>query len=99
MTLFFTAVGIYLFAVNLWGFILMGIDKRRAERSMWRISEFALFIPAFFGGALGCICGMQLFRHKTEHIKFTLGMPIILIIQLAIVGWIVFLSPWSISFM
>ena len=99
MNFFLATIGIYLGIVNIWGFVFMWMDKRRAERNIWRISEFSLFIPAFFGGVLGCILGMRLFHHKTRHPKFVIGMPIILIIQVALACWLIFLSPWSISFM
>ena len=63
-----TAVGlIYLIGINLTGFIIMGVDKKRAIRGAWRISEASLFFTALLGGSLGCILGMQHFRHKTKH--------------------------------
>ncbi len=94
-----TAAGSYLLIVNLWGFIQMFVDKRRAERNHWRISEFSLFIPAFLGGALGCLLGMHLFHHKTKHLQFVIGMPLILIIQIAVAAAFIFFSPFNISFM
>ena len=66
-----TAVGlIYLIGINLAGFIIMGVDKKRAIRGAWRISEASLFFTALLGGSLGCILGMQHFRHKTKHWYF-----------------------------
>ena len=77
-----TAVGlIYLIGINLAGFIIMGVDKKRAIRGAWRISEASLFLTAIFGGSLGCILGMQHFRHKTKHWYFKYGMPAILVVQ------------------
>ena len=73
---------IYLSALNLLAFSLMGLDKRRARRGMWRISERALFLSALLGGSVGAILGMQCFRHKTKHRSFTDGMPVILAFQL-----------------
>ena len=62
-----TAVGlVYLIGINLAGFIIMGVDKKRAIRGAWRISEASLFLTAILGGSLGCILGMQHFRHKTN---------------------------------
>ena len=59
-----TAIGlIYLIGINLAGFIIMGVDKKRAIRGAWRISEASLFFTALLGGSLGCILGMQHFRH------------------------------------
>lgn len=77
-----TAIGlIYLIGINLAGFIIMGVDKKRAIRGAWRISEASLFLTALFGGSLGCILGMQHFRHKTKHWYFKYGMPAILVAQ------------------
>ncbi|MCM1568439.1 MAG: DUF1294 domain-containing protein [Roseburia sp.] len=74
----------YLVIINIIGFAMMGIDKKRAIRGAWRISEASLFTAALIGGSLGCILGMQLFRHKTRHPKFQIGMPVILILQACI---------------
>lgn len=77
-----TAVGlIYLIGINLTGFIIMGVDKKRAIRGAWRISEASLFLTAILGGSPGCILGMQHFRHKTKHWYFKYGMPAILVVQ------------------
>ena len=77
-----TAVGlIYLIGINLAGFIIMGVDKKRAIRGAWRISEASLFLTAILGGSLVCILGMQHFRHKTKHWYFKYGMPAILVAQ------------------
>lgn len=75
---------IYLIIINLIGFTSMGIDKYKAAHHKWRISEKTLFIIALAGGSLGSIAGMQIFRHKTKHPSFYIGMPIILIAQLII---------------
>lgn len=76
-----TAIGlIYLIGINLAGFIIMGVDKKRAIRGAWRISEASL-LTALLGGSLGCILGMQHFRHKTKHWYFKYGMPAILVVQ------------------
>lgn len=74
---------VYLAAINLAGYIIMGADKKRAIRGAWRISEASLFFTALAGGSLGCILGMQHFRHKTKHWYFKYGMPAILLLQLA----------------
>ena len=77
-----TAIGlIYLIGINLAGFIIMGVDKKRAIRGAWRISEASLFLTALLGGSLGCILGMQHFRHKTKHWYFVVGMPCIMIAE------------------
>ncbi|BFK82463.1 MULTISPECIES: DUF1294 domain-containing protein [Clostridium] len=73
---------IYLFLINIFGLLLMFIDKQKAKRHKWRISENTLILISILGGSIGSIIGMQLFRHKTKHVKFKLGLPIILIMQI-----------------
>ena len=75
---------IYVFFTNLLLFILMGLDKRKAKLNHWRISEKTLFSLALMGGSIGGILGMYTFRHKTKHLKFTLGFPIIFLFHLLI---------------
>ena len=84
------ALGLYLLAVNLAAFVLMGADKRKARRGAWRISERALFLPALLGGALGGVLGMRTFHHKTRHWYFRWGFPLLLALQLAGLGWLAF---------
>ena len=72
---------IYLLIVNALGFALMLIDKWKAKKNRWRIPEATLFIVAAIGGSIGSIAGMYAFRHKTKHIKFVVGMPLILAMQ------------------
>lgn len=74
----------YLLILNALGLIAMYVDKRRSIKKQWRISEKALILLAALGGSLGIYLGMYSFRHKTKHKKFTLGVPIIIIIQLII---------------
>lgn len=74
----------------------MGIDKRRAVRRSWRVPEATLFLVAIIGGSLGSIIGMYVFRHKTRRRIFTIGMPVILIIQVALVVAII-MSPFEIA--
>ena len=76
---------IYLLVVNIVGFAMMGIDKRKAIKGAWRIPEASLFLAAIIGGSVGSILGMEVFRHKTKHWYFKYGMPAILIAQIAIV--------------
>lgn len=85
-------LGLYLLAVNLTAFVLMGLDKRRAQRGRWRISEKALFLPAVLGGALGGTVGMRAFRHKTRHWYFRYGFPLLLLLQLGALVWLILLS-------
>lgn len=80
---------IYLVAINIIGFFAMFIDKKKAERGSWRIPEKTLFTFTLLGGGIGTISGMYLFRHKTKKLKFTVGFPVILISEIAlIVYWI-----------
>ena len=72
----------YFVFVNLLGFALMGIDKKKAIKGAFRIPEATLFMAAIIGGSIGSILGMYTFRHKTRHLQFVYGMPAILIIQL-----------------
>ncbi len=74
---------IYLSAVGFFGLILMGIDKHRAKRHQWRIPEKTLFLVAALGGSPGVWAGMYLFRHKTKHLSFVLGIPLIFTVQTA----------------
>lgn len=78
---------LYLLVLTLLGFASMGIDKRKARKGLWRIPEKTLFLIAVLGGSIGSIAGMQIFRHKTKHTSFVVGMPLILIIQLLAV-WV-----------
>ena len=73
----------YLQLVNLAAFAAFGIDKRRAKRGRWRIPEATLMILAVIGGSIGALAGMYLFRHKTRHHKFTIGIPAILVLQVS----------------
>ena len=65
-------------------FALMGIDKWKAKHGAWRVPEKVLFLSALAGGSLGALAGMALFRHKTRHWSFRLGMPAILIVQVVV---------------
>jgi uncharacterized membrane protein YsdA (DUF1294 family) len=82
----------YLLVVNLFGYIIMGIDKRRAIDKRWRVKEKSLFLIAALGGSIGCIVGMKFFRHKTKHVKFTIGMPCILLLQFILFVYIIYLK-------
>ncbi len=73
----------YLVLINLISFFLMCYDKRQARLHRWRISERSLFLSALLGGSIGAIAGMWLFRHKTRHWYFVVGMPGILVLQTA----------------
>ena len=86
---------IYLLVINIAAFLMMGIDKRKAVKERWRISEKALFAAAFLGGSIGAMLGMKAFHHKTLHKKFTIGMPAVLILQLALAAAYVYLKYYK----
>lgn len=76
---------LYLLLINAVAFILMLVDKIKAKKNKWRIRESTLILSAVLGGAPGALAGMYLFRHKTLHLKFTIGIPLILGLQIAAV--------------
>lgn len=76
---------IYILIINLIGFFSMGLDKYKAKRGAYRISEKALFIIALIGGSIGSIIGMYKFHHKTKKNAFVFGMPMILVTQIVLV--------------
>ena len=77
---------IYWTAMNVVTFFLFGMDKRKAKRSKWRIEEATLLWWAALGGSVGALFGMKFWHHKTQHRKFTWGVPAILVLQIALVG-------------
>ena len=82
-------IALYLIIINAAGFILMLRDKRAARKSAWRIPEAVLMNTALFGGCFGIYAGMILFRHKTKHPKFYIGLPVILALQIILVSLLV----------
>lgn len=79
----------YLVVINLVAIVLMYIDKQKARKHQWRISEDTLIGVAILGGGIGALWGMHVFRHKTKHAKFTIGIPIILSIQALLILYII----------
>lgn len=88
-------LALYGIIVNIAGFAAMGIDKSRARRKVWRIPESSLFFIALIGGSIGSLLGMYGFRHKTRHWYFVWGMPAILVLQVAVILYLLFASPLS----
>ena len=82
---------IYLIVINLIGFYMMWSDKRRAKWGKWRIPENTLFIVTALGGGIGTIAGMYTFRHNTKKLKFTIGLPTILILEIILVIYLQFM--------
>lgn len=75
----------YLLGINVLTLILFGVDKLKAKKHWWRIPESTLLILAVVGGSIGAVAGMYVFRHKTMHEKFYIGVPFIILIQLGII--------------
>ena len=78
----------YLIVINIVTFLVYGIDKWKAKQGSWRISEATLLIFAVIGGSIGALLGMKVWRHKTQHKKFKYGLPLILIIQIILIGYL-----------
>ena len=78
----------YLLAVNIATFFLYGIDKYKARKGRWRISEATLLTMAAISGSIGALAGMRLWHHKTMHKKFKYGIPLIIIMQIALVAYL-----------
>lgn len=81
-------VFIYLIIMNALGFALMRADKIKAQKNHWRISEKALLTVAALGGSFGCYCGMRIFHHKTLHLKFSIGLPVMMAVQFVVFGFL-----------
>ena len=79
---------LYLLLINAAAFLLMLVDKLKAKKNRWRIPEATLMGTAALGGSIGALAGMYLVRHKTQHLKFTLGIPVILAAQIVLATWI-----------
>lgn len=82
----------YLLLINAIGFALMLVDKYKAKKHLWRIPEATLMTAAALGGSIGSLIGMYTVRHKTKHVKFVLGIPVILILQIVLVVYL-----WRVS--
>ena len=81
---------IYIVIINIIAFLAMYIDKRKAKYGKWRIPEQSLFILALIGGSIGAIIGMYTFRHKTKKLRFSVGFPVILVLQIILI-----ISLWN----
>jgi len=76
---------IYLIIMNIIGFFIMAIDKHKAKKHTWRIPEKMLFLTSLVGGSIGTWAGMYVFRHKTKHWYFVIGMPLILVLHVVLI--------------
>lgn len=81
--------------MNMIGFSLMNADKKRAIKHSWRIKEKTLWLVALCGGAIGAAAGMYLFHHKTKHLSFKIGFPLLAWIEAILY---LFLIKWSYHF-
>ncbi len=82
---------LYLLAINVFGFFIMWLDKRKAKKGAWRIPEKTLFFVTALGGGIGTIAGMYVFRHKTQKLNFVIGFPFITILEIiGIIYWLFF---------
>ena len=79
---------LYLLILNCFGFLLMGIDKRKSIKKKYRIQEKTFFLLSLFGGSLGCLLGMFTFHHKTKKMKFLIGIPFLLVLNIIILLYI-----------
>jgi len=90
----FTAKNIilYFIIINLFGFFMMWLDKRKAKKGSWRIPEKTLFIVTALGGGIGTIAGMYTFRHKTQKLAFIIGLPVITILEVITIIYFVIIK-------
>lgn len=84
-----TAISIYIILVNIIAFIMFGVDKYKARHNRWRIPEATLLCVAALGGSIGAWCGMKVWHHKTMHLKFKYGVPLIFILQVVLAIYII----------
>lgn len=83
---------IYLISINIIGFFIMWLDKRKAIKGSWRIPEKTLFIITAIGGGIGTIAGMYTFRHKTKKLNFVIGLPLITILEIILMIYYLFIN-------
>lgn len=92
----FFGISLYLIIMNIWAFVLFGSDKSKAKRKQRRIQEGKLFRVCFFGGAIGGMIGMNAFKHKTKKKRFSVGIPVLFVLQLVLNSFILgFLAFWT----
>ena len=81
---------LYFICINILGFFIMWLDKRKAKKGAWRIPEKTLFIITALGGGIGTIAGMYTFKHKTQKIQFVIGLPFITILEIVTIIYFAF---------
>ncbi len=81
---------IYIIIINIAAFVISGFDKNAARKNMWRVPEMTLFLISAAGGSIGMYVSMRVFRHKTKHLRFMIGIPLIFILQLVLLYMVFF---------
>lgn len=81
---------LYIVLINIVGFGMMALDKFKAQKGYWRTPEKSIFTVTLLGGGFGTIAGMYAFRHKTKKLKFTIGLPTILISEIALIIYLLY---------
>lgn len=89
MNMYVLGLVIYFFIINLFAIFLMKYDKVKAINNQYRVSEKTLFLIALILGGIGIYIGMYLFRHKTKHVKFTVGIPLIIILNILTIYYLI----------
>ena len=84
MKVIYTSIAI----LNVITFLVYGIDKWKAKKEKWRIPEWTLLLLAFVGGSIGALLGMKVWHHKTMHKKFKYGIPLIIVLQIGVLGYL-----------
>lgn len=83
-------IGCYLVIINVVTFMAYAMDKRKARKRKWRIPEKTLLFFAVIGGSVGALLGIHILHHKTKHLKFTVGVPVVLMIQIGAILYLYF---------
>ncbi|MFR3155686.1 MAG: DUF1294 domain-containing protein [Christensenellales bacterium] len=89
MNMYVLGLVIYFFIINLFAIFLMKYDKVKAINNQYRVNEKTLFLIALILGGIGIYIGMYLFRHKTKHVKFTVGIPLIIILNILTIYYLI----------
>ncbi len=86
---FYSLLAIYLVIINILSLLMFGYDKLKAKRNGWRIPESRFLVLGLLGGAVGIYIGMRLFRHKTQHTLFVLGIPLLMVLNLVVIYYLI----------
>lgn len=86
---FYSLLAAYLVIINILSLLMFGYDKLKAKKNGWRIPESRFLVLGFLGGAVGIYIGMKIFRHKTKHMLFVLGIPLLMVLNLVIIYYLI----------